>query len=151
MFFSNEKTKALRLLDELGLPTDRSTWWVKYPKRALEEILRMQESTNAQLNCHNEKLVWDEWLLTNFNTQYHIFIETPGFPFKAPRVLVKSPIIKPWRRIHMYDDGRLCLMHPNKYHSRTSILEMRNLAASWCFCHEVFKHTGKWPSDEHPH
>ncbi len=79
-------------------------------------------------------------------------IETQkNHPHEMPKVFLKEPLIEPDDKMHMYKNGSLCLMHPNSYHSRISILEIRNLAAAWCFCLEVYSNTQEWPAAEYEH
>lgn len=139
----------LSLLSQKGLPINRkSCWWVKYPHRAIQEIEKMHSCTNAALSCSGKKLIWDEVVKNNFGTQFYISIETESYPHRMPMVFLRQAEIKVSKQKHMYGDGRLCLLHPDDYHSTISILQMRNLACTWCWAAEVYIHTKQWPAAE---
>jgi hypothetical protein len=152
LFDDFEKKPYLEVLGEYGLPVKGDYWWTRFPKRAVDEIFAMRKNTKATLIQCDEKLIWQESITNNFDSRFYISIETnESFPHKMPKVFVKEPWINPSNTIHIYSDGTLCLMHPSSYNSRISILEIRNLAAAWCFCYDVFSHTGTWPAAEHHH
>ncbi len=152
LFENFEKQQCLNVLGDFGLPVRGDYWWTRLPKRCLEEIHSMRKNTNATLARCDEELIWNECIVNNFETKFHISIETDeSFPHKMPKVFVKDPWIKPSISAHMYEDGRLCLMHSNDYNSGISILEIRNLAAAWCFCYQVYSHTGTWPAAVYHH
>jgi hypothetical protein len=139
----------LSLLSQKGLPINRkSCWWVKYPHRAIQEIEKMHSCTNAALRCSGKKLIWDEVVKNNFGTQFYIVIETEAYPHRMPRVFFQEAEIRIKESKHMFGDGRLCLLHPDDYHSTISILEMRNLACTWCLLAEVYEYTKQWPAAE---
>lgn len=141
---------SLQILANKGLPTNsQACWWVKYPKRALQEIRTMERNTNAYLTYYGNKLIWEEVVKNNFNTRFYISIETEGYPHKMPRVFVKDSDIKFKRRKHTYKDGSLCLMESSEYNSRLSVLQIRNQACAWCWAVEVYTHTKSWPAAEH--
>lgn len=148
MFSNNdEKSQCLQILNECGIYG--SGWWTRYPKRAVEEIYKMHENTNAVLKTEGSKLIWEEELFNNFNTYFKISIEAgSNFPFEMPDTYVRNSGIDISRAKHMYSGSRLCLMHPSEYHSYISVLEIRNLAAAWCFCAEAYIETGEWPAAE---
>jgi len=152
MFFDSEHEKSLELLiDAYGLPIDDSSnWWVKHPKRAIEEIFLMEENTNSLFRVRGNQLVWEESIKTNFGQTYRISIESqPEHPFSIPKVFVLMPHIT--GNIHRYNDGSLCLFHPDDYFSEMTILDIRNKAVAWCFCHDAHEQTGEWPAAERPH
>lgn len=151
LFSNSERQKCFEILELYGLPTD-SGWWSKYPKRAVEEITKLGDNTNSIFNAESNKLIFSELVSTNFGNYYSISIET-GYdhPYVQPEVYIKIPYIEPSTKIHMYDDGRLCLMKPEVYHTQMFILDIRNKAASWCFCHDIYKETGKWDGAEARH
>lgn len=152
LFDNFEKKKCLEVLGAYGLTTQGNYWWVRYPKRAVDEIFKMQKSTSASLSIDDDILGWKEWIVNNFDSQFRILIKTQeNHPYEMPKVFLKEPYVKPSNEIHMYKDGSLCLMHPDSFNSRISILEIRNLAAAWCFCFEAYANTGKWPAAEYKH
>lgn len=132
-----------------GLPMNKKDcWWVKYPKRALQEIKRMESSTNAAFRCSGKVLIWEEVITNNFGNKFYIEIETEDYPHKMPKTYVREAEIKFKRGKHMYNDGNLCLMRSSDYDSSTSVLQIRNLACAWCFAVEVYTRTGEWPTAE---
>jgi len=146
MFFGRKNDEGILALKALGIPTGQG-WWVRYPRRAIEEISKMAEGSNAHLDFRGSKMVFEEWITTNLGTDCFISLEADGFPHKMPKAFVKQPAIK--TRKHLWSDDSLCLMEPSSYGSGTSILQFRNLAAAWCFCYEVYINTGNWPAAEH--
>lgn len=152
LFDRYENKKCLEVLADYGLDTGGENWWVQFPKRALEEIYVMHENTNANLVRDRYRLVWDEWIETNFGSNFLIsVVASENHPHVIPDAFVRQPSINPNSKIHTNPDSSLCLMHPSEYNSNISILEIRNLASAWCFCYEVYQHTGKWPAAEHEH
>lgn len=146
---NNIVKKKLPKLSSKGLPTDSNNyWWVRYPKRAISEIEKMNKSTNAAYKCVGRKLIWDEVIKNNFKTQFYISIETVDYPQKMPAVYIKESEIKFKRNKHMFKGGKMCLMHQDDYNSKISILEIRNMACAWCWAVEVYTHTNKWPTAE---
>lgn len=151
LFSNSEKEKCFEILELYGLSSNRG-WWSKYPKRAVEDITKMDDNTNAMFHPEGNKLIFEETIVTNFGVYYSLSIETDGgHPYVPPEVYVKEPDIDSVPSMHTYGDGRLCLFKPEVYTSAMSILRIRNLASSWCFCHEVFTRTGKWPGAEAKH
>lgn len=153
MFFNNERDQYLEILQDCGLPVNGGGFWTKFPKRAAEEICKLEENTNAILtSCSNSKLIWEEEIYNNFGTYFLISIEVDsGYPFSIPKVFVKDSDIDCKVDIHRYGDGSLCLMHADDYNSNMSILEFRGQACSWCMCVQVYKETGEWPAAEYHH
>jgi hypothetical protein len=152
LFDSFEKKKCLEMLGEYGLITQGNYWWVRYPKRAIEEILTMKENTNAYMSICDDQLIWTEKIVNNLGSEYLITIESrDNYPFKMPKVSLIEPWVNPNQKIHMYKNGTICFMHPDSYNSRISVLEIRNQVAVWCFAYDVFTHTGEWPAAEHNH
>lgn len=145
-FGTISEEKCSEFFTTLNLPTNTG-WWSKYPKRATEELLKMVTSTNANLSQEGSKLIFEEEITNNFGTCFLISIAVEDFPYKMPKVFVKSPKIK--KKLHMWKDGSLCLMEPDTYNSGISILKIRNLACAWCFCYEAYLNTGEWPAAEH--
>lgn len=152
LFDNFEKKKCLEILSEHGLTVRGDHWWIRYPKRGIQEIFAMLQNTNATLVRCDEKLIWRETITNNFSSNFTISIEArENHPHEMPKVHLDQPQIEPSNKIHMYKDGSLCLMHSNEYNSRISILEIRNLAAAWCWCIEVYTNTGEWPAAEFKH
>ena len=144
------KDGYLDILQSYGLSVrDKEYWWVQYPKRACEEILKMQNSTNAKIMQVGNKLIWDETIRTNLGNWFRFTIEARDYPHRIPIAYLKEPYIQPDNDIHLLSGRQMCLMSTAQYSSRISILDLRNQAASWSFCLEVFSHTGKWPAAEH--
>lgn len=151
LFSDEEKKKCLDTLSRYGLPVRGSYWWVRYPKRAVDEVNRMR-NTNAKLIFNDNKLFWEEWITNDYGTPFLISIESEeNHPFKEPDVFLKEPKLEHHERKHMYSDGSLCLFRPEEFSSRMTILDIRNMAASWCFCYESYVNTGNWPGAEAPH
>ena len=142
-----DKSVALEILEMYGLPTKKGGWWVKHPVRAAEEITIMNDNTNANLRCENELLIWSEWITTNFGKEYLINIEAKNFPFVMPKVYLLTPKIPRKFRKHIWNDGSLCIMYPQDFNSKMSILQIRNQTAAWCFCHEALKQIKVWVGD----
>ena len=152
LVFSEEQVQASDILVGFGLPMPPRAWWTQFPLRAAEEIYLMQENTNAKVFASENTLLWQETITTNFDNTFQFLIRAEDFPFKMPTVLLQSPKIKkPSSRFHMYSNHTLCLMHSNDYTSKTRILDIRNAAAAWCFCFEVYQNTGNWPGAERHH
>lgn len=153
LFFSEEKKKSLEILRMCALPTNSNEyWWVRYPKRAVEEIYKMEENTNAGFFHKGGKLIWEEDIISNFKTSFLISIETNSkHPFFPPMAFVKEPKIECGETGHMYGNGSLCLFRPEEYSTSMSILDIRCMACSWCFCFEAYVNSGKWAGAEAPH
>ena len=72
----------------------------------------------------------------------------------APKVFVKSPVIKKNSKIHRYSDGSLCLYYPledpwsDKKNIHDTIIPW---TAEWLVYYELFLLTGKWLGPEQPH
>ena len=147
MFFNPNK-KYLAMLKDLGFPTNKG-WWSKYPERALGEMYKMSQGTNAIARAVGSKMVWKESIVTNFGTRYDLSIETDGYPFKAPKVFVTNKRVSKGHKTHVNADGSLCLQHSSDYNSSTSVLQIRNRACAWCFAYEGYLATGKWPAAQH--
>ena len=142
----------IEVLDACKVPRIGLNWVNQHRKLAVEEILNMDTNTNAQVRWDGVSLIWDEWITNNLGSEFHIEISTKrNHPYEIPDVRVKHPYFTPSRKIHVYSDGKLCLMHPNLYNSRISILQIRNMACAWTFSFEVYESTGIWPSAEHKH
>jgi len=149
-FFNNEKKKYLEILANYGLPVNGNSWWVRYPKRAAEEIYKMQENTYAALSYDANRLIWTESIVNNFDTPFVISIETDSnYPFSMPNSFVKDPYIAPGNDRHIFADGSLCLFDSSDYNSQMSILEIRGHVCTFCFCIEVYLNTKHWPAAGH--
>ncbi|MBT6562549.1 MAG: hypothetical protein HON76_08480 [Candidatus Scalindua sp.] len=152
MFGSREK-EYLEILEECGLSlTSPDLWWKKYPKRAVEEIYKMQENTHSTFFCKGKQLIWEVQMINDFGSYFLISIETDsGYPFTAPKVFMKDPELEADYCMHVYSDKSLCLFRPEVYSSSMSILDIRNVAASWIHCYEIFLNTGEWAGAEADH
>ena len=150
---NREKETAIGILrDYFGLPVTGDYWWVESPVRAVEEIYKMTENTNAAMYSQGVNLIWEEWITNNFENQFLIqVIVKPGYPFAIPKVFVLQPEIKADSSIHVNYDNSLCLFHADDYSPHMSLLEIRNQAATWTWCYDVYKHSGEWPAAERPH
>lgn len=153
MFFKKEKASYLNILNRTGLPiTNRDFWWVRYPERAIQELLLMKENTNANFYLIENQLIWKEGIWNNFGNKFFIAIKTDSkYPFSQPKAYILEPKIQSNFKEHIYKDGELCLMHPDSYNSQISILEIRNLVAAWCFSYTAYRQTGTWPAAEYKH
>lgn len=152
MFFNSERDKALEILRHCGLPTQGDFWWVRYPVRAVEEIYKMRENTNAIMSRVGQILEWDEWITNNFGNVFQIKIEIDqSFPSFMPEVYLEYPKLDNDNVPHSFGDGSLCLMHEDDYSSKMSILDIRNAACAWCWCYDLYKQTGEWPAAERAH
>jgi len=151
MFGRDDKESARDYLRDLGIPMDsHSYWWVKYPIRAINEIQKLVDNTNASIYFPDGEMICEEIIWTNFGTPYRIRIVVhDSHPFVMPCVTIVEPVIT--NAVHRWNDGKLCLMHPDEYDSRMSILEFRNMTATWCFCHDVYQQTSEWPAAEYIH
>ena len=90
MFADSEKEKCLDVLRECGLPVT-GFWWGRFPRRAIEEIYKMEENTSAIFSHREGKLIWEEEIINNFGTGFLISIETgSNYPFSPPKVYVKE-------------------------------------------------------------
>lgn len=109
----------------------------------------MNDNTNATVRHRGSELIWEEWIRTDFGTDYHVRIEAYDFPFVMPKVWLLKPKIH-WRpRKHVWTDGSLCVMDPQDFNSRATVLQVRNQTAAWCFCTDAFRETGVWYGAEH--
>ena len=152
LFTDREKEKYLQVLGECGLPTTGHYWWTRYPKRAIEEIYKIYENTNAAFSRKESKLIWEEVITNDFGTRFLILIETNStFPYTPPSVYVKESEINLENVSHKYKNGTLCLFEPEAYSTKMAILDIRNLACAWCFCVEVYLDKGEWPAAEVGH
>jgi len=143
------KKECLNILNEHGLT--QKGWWARYPVRAVEETQIMACNTSASIRAENKTLIFDEWIKTNYGSNFLVEIRTKGFPHKMPEVFVREPYIKPNIDFHMYEDHSVCLMHSDDHSSKNSILLYRNQAAAWCFAYKVYINTDIWPAAEHSH
>ena len=123
-----------------------------HPKRCVEEIYKMNENTNAELEINETELIWNERINTNFGLPYFLRIHSGAFyPYQAPKVYAFDENSEPFSADHQYKDGSLCLFEPKEYHSNISILEIRNMACSWLFSYEGKILTGEWLGAEADH
>ncbi len=150
LFFENQENEYLEILEECGLPlTSYDFWWRNYPKRAVEEIYKMQENTHSTFFCKGEKLIWEVEMINEFESLFLISIETDSrYPFTAPKVFMKDPELEEDYDKHVYSDKSLCLFRPEVYSSNLSILDIRNICASWIHSYENFLNTGEWTCGE---
>lgn len=141
------------LLRDYGLPMhDNNCWWVRDSRRALDEIEKMLQNTSCIFYCEGRKLIAEEEIVNNFGSHFLLRIEVDSnFPFAMPKVFIPAADIDHRLGEHIYDDGHLCLLHPDEYRSSMSILDFRKMASAWCFCIEVYKNTGEWPGAEYQH
>ena len=151
--FKSTKEEYLEILQDYGLPIyDEDDWWVKFPKRAANEICKMQENSYSVLSVSGDKLVWHIENTTNYGNEYLMTLEVGfGYPSKQPSVYLLDPKITPRAEIHIWNSGELCLFKPEVYHSGMSLLDIRNKAAAWCLCYDIYVKTGKWGGAEAPH
>lgn len=140
MFFSDEKEKAREILFGLGLPLAFSNaWYWQYPVRAVEEIVKMMDNTNAILDFEESQMVWHEVIRNNLGTEYrYMLVVDQSFPFVMPDVHIIEPEISYADSKHRYSDGRLCLMHPDEFQSSMDILSFRNQTCGWIFAYNVW-------------
>lgn len=147
----SDKDQALEILRMYGLPIDSRNWWTRYPVRAAEEIYKMEHNTVAQMTVDGLKLIWVILIITDQGTKRTFYIETLEFPHCAPKVYGIDPVTKCDFKRHIHSGGNLCLYHPDEYSPNMSILDHRNLSASWSHCVEEYDRTGTWPADEYKH
>ena len=153
LFSDNKKKEYLDALRECGLPVNGSgSWFERFPHRAIEEIYKMQENTNSIYFCSGRELIWEVEIISDFGTPYLISIKTDSnYPFTEPKVYMKSPELEDDFKKHVYGDKRLCLFRPEVYSSNMSILDIRNITASWIHCYEIYLQTGEWTGAEARH
>ena len=151
--YNNQTNEAVKMLDEYySLPVDnKEDWWVRFPKRALDEIIRMEENTNAELFVHYNQLIWEETIENNFGEVFKFSIETqPNHPFTPPKVFLLHADSNV--QAHRWGDRSLCLFKPEAYNSNMSVLQIRNLACSWAFCATAYENNGgEWVGAEAEH
>ena len=149
IFFGDPDVARFReALHALGVSKDSGCWALKYPKRAIEEIYKMQENTDAELIPKGSQLTWLEEIATELGNTYVIEVITEDFPHKWPKVFVREPQLAGAK--HVYGDGSLCLMKDSSYSSGMSVLDFRNMACSWLWCHELSA-SGEFPGAEEAH
>ncbi len=150
VFFEDPKDEYLETLEACGLPVDSNNYWfVRHKKRAVEELFKMQENTNSTVFCRETKLIWEVDIINEFGSYFLISIETnANYPFTAPKVYLKDPELEDGFAKHVYKDKSLCLFHPDEYSSSMSILDIRNIAASWLHCYEIYLETKVWRAAE---
>ena len=51
-------------------------------------------------------------------------------------------------RVHVYNDGSLCLIHPLEWNPNFTVPTIIAMAAEWFANFEMFKSTGTWPGPE---
>ncbi len=145
---SSSRSQYIKLLQSMGLPTDKKYWWVEYPRRAVEEIFLMNLNTNATVENEDDNLVWFETIVTDFGQTHDlIIVSEPGYPHKMPKAFVPDTTT----HIHKMDDESLCLFDTCDYSSKMTILEIRNQACAWCFAYDAYIQTGQWPAAEKSH
>jgi len=64
---------------------------------------------------------------------------------------MKDPELEEEYDKHVYPDKSLCLFRPEAYSSNMSILDIRNVTASWIHCYEIYLNTGEWTAAEAGH
>ena len=72
----------------------------------------------------------------------------------VPRVMIKDPHIEPSAAIHMYNNGDLCLYHPDETPWKpTDNLHEKIIpwTAEWLLFYELYKIYGKWLGPEATH
>ena len=151
MFFESEKEKALSILMDFGIPTDGSIPWVcQYPVRAVEEIVKMNNATSADLEVNGRQLIWEESILNDLENLYLLKIVVYStYPFTHPDVFVEYPEIE--HSEHQYENGRLCLIHGDDYNPKMPVLWFRNQAVLWTVMSDLYIETGQWDAPEYSH
>ncbi len=151
MFFETEKDKALSILRDFGIPTDGSIPWVyQYPVRAVEEIVKMDNATSADLTVNGRQLIWEESILNDLENLYLLKIVVYStYPFTMPEVIVEYPEIN--HSMHNYGQGRICLIYGDDYNPKMPILWFRNQAVLWTVMSDLYIESGQWNAPEHAH
>lgn len=81
-------------------------------------------------------------------------IEIIHEPGSAPKVFVKSPLIKYDPNIHMYKSGSLCLYYPADFDwsATTSFAHfLIPWVNEWILYYEIYKISGVWEGTSAPH
>lgn len=135
-----------------------SLWYESNPARlVLEQEAMKRRFPGFQLNREGATLFWLGTLTSNTNKQYQIAVSYPdNFPDVPPKVYPIDPLIAIWRddRMlqHQYNDGSLCLFHPNDrfWESKTTAATVIATAAAWFFAYERWLESGRqtWPGLE---
>lgn len=135
-----------------------SVWYERNPARLVQEQKAMERRfPGFKLHRDGTKLVWVGILTTNRNERYELAVEYPdNFPDQEPKVFPIEPTIAIWRDDnmlqHQYNDGSLCLFHPNDrfWEANTTAATVVATAAAWLFAYEEWLESGKqaWPGVE---
>ena len=154
MIFNSERNKALEILIEaFDLPIHKDHWFSRYPIRAVEEFYKLNEGSEVSIRWDGGNIICEEMIISNFNNIHEYLIKVSReFPFEMSKVFLIDPKVSYESDPHLYPDDSLCLIHPDDYQSRISLLEIRNMIASWCFCYDAYNlNGGNWVGAEHRH
>jgi hypothetical protein len=138
--------KCIEILSNIGLPIDDyACWWIHNPERAVKEIAKMGEMSNAAMFVRGDKLIWEEAVTGDTGEIFIITIAAGSdYPFSLPQVKVfssKSNILGTIVKDKLiYEDEPPFHIFPFSCNSNTSILTHRNVLIAWCgICQSYIK------------
>ncbi|MBI2919057.1 MAG: hypothetical protein HYY01_13840 [Chloroflexi bacterium] len=129
-----------------------SPQWYKLRQRRFQEEKDAMKSFYPQMalvTTPQGEAYWKGQLTTRLGKTYTIEMHYPSaFPYLPPKVYVTYPPIKKSR--HIYEDGHLCLFHPDDkaWEASTTAATIVSWVAKWLHCYEVWQATGEWPGHE---
>lgn len=136
----------------------KQTWYARRRQwhTVKPQLLRKEQQAMQRLYPNMEMetteagdIIWQGTLTTWTQNNYEVQLRYPmSFPFVPPRVYVISPKIAKSR--HIYEDGHLCLFHPDDkaWQTRATAATMLSWVSLWLHCYEVWQETGSWPRPE---
>lgn len=133
-------------------------WYLTDPARlVLEQRAVRERFPQFELRRDGEQLVWVGTLETNCGNTYELALYYPhNFPNQAPKVYPIKPAITVWKDQatgalkHQFNDGSLCLFHPNDrtFEPNTTAATLLAISAYWLFAYETWRETGAWVGQE---
>lgn len=128
----NMKKAYIESLIKFGLPVDsKYYWWVRYPKKALKDILDMKKYTNAALTVVGNSITWTENIVSNTGKPLLIVI-TIGSDL-TPQVTVKTTTLHgDTSGSYTVYSGHTPEVVPFSLNQDSTVLTHRNIILAWC-------------------
>lgn len=143
--------------------SEQFPWYDLDPVRLVTEQSAMQRRfPQFKLLRRGRELYWDGVLVSNHNNAYRIAVKYPDdYPARPPLVFPLDPVIEIFHDEekgvlqHQYNDGSLCLFHPNDrfFERRSTVVTVVAAAAAWFAAYEYWLDSNKtvWPGKEAEH
>jgi ubiquitin-protein ligase len=143
--------------------SEQLPWYELDPVRLVTEQSAMKSRfPQFRLLRQDRDLYWDGYLVANHGKKYRIVVRYPNdYPARPPKVYPIDPVIEIFRDEqagvlqHQYNDGELCLFHPNDrfFERKSTVVTVVAAAATWFAAYEYWEASGRtiWPGKEAEH